>query len=203
METKIKKEIARFGSLFTLIFIASFVGTTVSSSLKKLERESSDFKFVSISRRERSKLCQETSKENSIEIPKINIEAPLIFPEEEDSDLVDDLDKGVTHYPETVLPGEEGLSIFLGHSAPPGYPKIKYDWVFSDLNNLEKDDEVFINFKECRYTYRATDKIFLEKGEEIPNQLTETSNSVIILISCWPPGRNVRRIGVVLELNTS
>ncbi len=202
MQKEIKKEIARFGSLFVLIFIASFVGTTVSSSLKKLERESSDFKFVSISKRERNELCQEISKENSIEIPKINIEAPLVFPEEEDSDLVDDLDKGVTHYPETVLPGEKGLGIFLGHSAPSGYPKIKYDWVFSDLNNLEKGDEVFINFEKCRYAYRATDKIFLEKGEEIPNHLTESNNSVIILISCWPPGRNVRRIGVVLELDT-
>lgn len=135
------------------------------------------------------------AKEDSIEISKIGITAPLVFINNVDEAHAA-LDRGVVLYPTSVLPGVVGQTIILGHSAPEGWPMIKHDWVFSDLNDLVAGDEFFIYYKGGKLTYSVVDKIFLERGEEIPaNDLTKTKN-MVVLISCWPPGKDVRRIAV-------
>lgn len=136
---------------------------------------------------------------NSIEIPKIGITAPLVFinsVEEAHSAL----DRGVVHYPTSVLPGANGQTIILGHSAPEGWPKIKYDWVFSHLNNLVEGDEFSIYYQGKKLTYSVVKKVFLERGEEIPENGLTKENNVVILISCWPPGKDLRRIAVEATL---
>ena len=145
-----------------------------------------------------------SEKNNIIEIPKINIEAPLVFTENADYENLEKLlDSGVTHFPESVLPLEKGNTIMLGHSAPAGWPKIKHDWVFSKIIELEKGDEILIYFDNKKIIYYVTDKIFLEKGEEIPEKseegLTNYENT-LVLISCWPPGKDSKRIAVEAKL---
>jgi LPXTG-site transpeptidase (sortase) family protein len=132
-------------------------------------------------------------KEDSIEIPKIKISAPLIVVGKEE-EVKKALDRGVILWPGSALPGEKGQVIILGHSAPPNWPKIKYDWVFSNLNLLEKGDEIFVYFKKKKYAYRVEDKIFLNRGQELPK--TDPERSVLFLISCWPPGKDFRRIAI-------
>jgi len=134
-------------------------------------------------------------KEDSLEIPKIEVSAPLIFVEDRDK-VYKTLDNGVVHYPDSVLPGEKGQTIILGHSAPPNWPDIKYDDVFSRLNELEEGDEVFVYFDHREYVYSVIKKIFLEKGEEIPENALTNSDNMLVLISCWPPGKDIRRIAV-------
>lgn len=139
-----------------------------------------------------------SDKENSLEIPKIEVSVPLVFPEnQKEKDLYKLLDKGVVHFPNSALPGEAGQTIILGHSAPPYWPKIKYDWwIFTRLDELEEGDEIFIYFNHQKYTFSVAKKIFLDKGEEVPKLLTSSEN-VLVLISCWPPGKNIRRIAVM------
>lgn len=137
---------------------------------------------------------QEFKKENSIEIPKIQISAPLVLVENE-SEVKKALDRGVVLWPNSSLPGQKGQTIILGHSAPPNWPKIKYDWVFSDLNKLEVGDEIFVYFEKKEFKYSVSKKIFLEKGGEIPKE------NVLVLISCWPPGKDLRRIAVLADQN--
>jgi sortase A len=132
-------------------------------------------------------------KEDSIKIPKIKISAPLIVVGKED-EVKKALDRGVVLWPSSALPGEKGQVIILGHSAPPNWPKIKYDWVFSNLNSLEKGDEILIYFKKKKYVYRVEEKIFLNRGQELPK--TDPEKSVLFLISCWPPGKDFRRIAI-------
>jgi len=139
-------------------------------------------------------------KEESLEIPKIEVSAPLIFVEDRDK-VYKTLDNGVVHYPDSVLPGEKGQTIILGHSAPPNWPDIKYDDVFSRLNELEEGDEIFIYFEHQKYNYSVTNKFFLERGEEVPEYLTNSDN-MLVLISCWPPGKDIRRIAVEAKLKT-
>ena len=139
------------------------------------------------------------AKEDSIEIPKIGITAPLVFINNVDEAHAA-LDRGVVLYPTSVLPGVLGQTIILGHSAPEGWPMIKHDWVFSDLNNLVAGDEFVIYYQGKKLTYSVVDKIFLDRGEEIPvNGLTKTNN-MVVLISCWPPGKDLRRIAVEATL---
>jgi LPXTG-site transpeptidase (sortase) family protein len=142
-----------------------------------------------------------TEKADSIEIPKIAIAAPLIFVESEsEEDYKAPLLKGVVHYYQSSLPGEPGQTIILGHSAPSGWPHINYDWVFSSLNDLNTGDEVFVNYKNHQYHYVVSGKLFLDKGEEIPSADLTNFKNVLILISCWPPGVNKRRIAIEAEL---
>lgn len=142
-----------------------------------------------------------SEKENILEIPSIGISVPVVFPKSQDiSVIVKDLDKGVVYYPGSVAPGQKGQIVMLGHSAPPGWPKIKHDWVFSDLNDLSEGDKINFHFDNKEYVYLVKNKEILKKGEEIiPDQLTN-SNNMIVLVSCWPPGKNYQRIAVKAEL---
>jgi len=140
-----------------------------------------------------------SEKENSIEIPKIEVLAPLNFVEDTEK-VHKTLDSGIVHFPDSVLPGQKGQIIVLGHSAPPNWPDIKYDNVFSRLNELEKGDEVFVYFDHKEYIYSVETKVFLEIGQDIPkNDLTNTNN-MLVLVSCWPPGKNIKRIAVEASL---
>jgi len=136
-----------------------------------------------------------SEKENSVEIPKIGVSAPLNFVE--DIEIVHEtLDIGPVHYPDSVLPGEKGQTIVLGHSAPPNWPDIKYDNVFSNINDLVEGDDVFIYFDHKEYVYSIDTKVFLDIGQDIPESDLTNSENMLILVSCWPPGKNIKRIAV-------
>jgi len=137
--------------------------------------------------------------ENRITIPAIDIEAPIVeaggTTEEEYRNA---LDRGVMHFPGSSYPGERGLSVLLGHSAPEGWPKINYDWVFTEIDDLKEGDKVEICFNRRLYSYTVVDdeegKRIYEVGEDIPS-LYENEKE-IVLMSCWPPGESESRIGI-------
>lgn len=188
------------------IFHPGYVLRTISfylSEKKEVEREIEEIKKEpeKIQEKEPEKVQEEIyEKEDSIEIEKIKISAPIILVEEEEK-VKEALDRGVVLWPQSSLPGQKGKVIILGHSAPPNWPKIKYDWVFSNLNLLEKGDEIVIYFQKRKYTYLVEEKIFLNRGQELPE--TDPEKSVLFLISCWPPGKDFRRIAVKAILKSS
>lgn len=199
-----KEDIKRLYKAFIFIFLVSFLiinwndiswifnYRVISQSLSNLFQRDSSVESETIE-------FEYSEKENSLEIPKIEVSAPLIFVENQDK-VHKTLDNGVVHYPDSVLPGEKGQTVILGHSASSDWPDIKYDHVFSRLNELEEGDEIFIYFEHQKYNYSVERKIFLEKGEEIPENILTNSNNMLILVSCWPPGKDIRRIGVSAEL---
>jgi len=131
--------------------------------------------------------------ENKIEIPKIEVLAPIVFAKNE-KEISSQLKKGVVLFPGSAFPGEKGATIILGHSAPPHWPKIMYDWVFTKLQNLQEGDEIFVYFNGKRYKYKVKEKIILKKGQEIPWK--NDSQNFLVLISCWPPGKDIKRMTV-------
>lgn len=142
-----------------------------------------------------------SEKENSVEIPKIELAAPLVFVESAViKEIEKGLDLGVVHFPDSVLPGEIGQTIILGHSAPPSWPNIKYYWVFVRISELAEGDEIFVFFNNREYRYTVARKFFLERGEEIPQEPLTNNTNVLLLISCWPPETGTRRIAVEAEL---
>ena len=135
-------------------------------------------------------------KNNILEIPSLGISSPIIFDQSLSQKQVQkSLNNGTVIYPSSVLPGENGQTVILGHSAPPHWPKIKYDWVFSDLSKLKNNDEILIYFGNKQYTYHVTGEIFLDRGEELPDSSTGAGNT-LFLVSCWPPGKDFKRIAV-------
>jgi LPXTG-site transpeptidase (sortase) family protein len=140
---------------------------------------------------------------NTLEIAKLNVKAPLVFAQTEQmKELMRDLEKGVVVYPGSSLPGQEGSLVVLGHSAPSFWPKIKYEWVFSRLNELVFGDEVEIGFAGQEYRYQVVRKIFLERGQDLPVGNEGDSLSFLYLVTCWPPGRDLRRLVVEAVLTT-
>jgi len=142
-----------------------------------------------------------SQKENSLEIPKIKVTSPLVFVDSlEITEIKKGLELGVVHFSNSVLPGEPGQTIILGHSAPPHWPKIKYYWVFVRINELVEGDKVNVYFNNRKYEYIVNRKFFLERGEEISQELLTTNTNVLFLISCWPPETGARRIAVEARL---
>jgi len=145
-----------------------------------------------------------TDKQNTLEIPKISISVPIIFSSSANKASIEkDLDLGVVYYPGSVYPGQIGQIIILGHSAPLGWPKIKHDWVFSDLNKLEPGDTILIDLNNKQYTYIVKQKTIIQRGAEIPVDSESLNNNVLTLVSCWPPGKDYQRIAVRAELLTN
>jgi len=195
----LKKEIRNLLGLFVLIFAAVFSAVSILNSSKTIgNNQNLIFVNPDVNPDAHDK-CVQTNQPDSIFISKINIAAPLIFPDESESpDFEEALEKGVIVHPLSSSPDKTGVVMILGHSAPLGWPKIKYDWVFSDLNNLAMGDRVSVFYQGCQYSYQVSSKYFLEKGESLPEDLGD-SESVLVLISCWPPGKDSRRIAIVAE----
>ena len=142
-----------------------------------------------------------SSKANTIEIPGLNISAPVILSQSADLKILTrDLDKGVVYYPGSVLPSENGQTVILGHSAPPNWPNIKYDWVFTNINNLSIGEQIILHFNHKQYVYRVVEKNIIQVGQDVGSNRLNGSNNILTLISCWPPGKNYKRIAVQAEL---
>ncbi len=145
-----------------------------------------------------------TDKQNTLEIPKISISVPIVFATSTDKEsLAKDLDLGVTYYPGSVYPGQVGQIVILGHSAPPGWPTIKHDWVFTDLDKLTPGDTISIDLNNKQYTYIVKQKTIIQRGADIPQDNSAANKNVLTLISCWPPGKDYQRITVEAELLVS
>ena len=145
-----------------------------------------------------------TDKQNTLEIPKINISVPIVFATSTDKEaLAKDLDLGTVFYPGSVYPGETGQMIILGHSAPPGWPTIKHDWVFTDLQKLSVGDKVMIDLNNKQYTYVVKKTDIIKRGGDVPTDSAISNTNVLTLISCWPPGKDYQRIAVTTELQSN
>ncbi|MFA6376802.1 MAG: sortase [Candidatus Paceibacterota bacterium] len=135
------------------------------------------------------------SRRDLITIPKINITAPIITAQTTDSNAIHSLlDSGVVLYPGSVGFGKTGQTVILGHSAPEGWPKIKYDWVFSKLEQLEIGDLVVVtyNYETRYYKVAASQVVTPQEGVPAP---TVIGNS-LMLVTCWPPGKDLKRLAV-------
>jgi len=193
----LKKEIGKFLAFFIILYLIVFIVLNVTGWLIRPPKMSPlpENSVLPSDNTEQPK-CVFSERIDSISIPKIGIEAPLVFPESQDNEILTEaLNSGVVYYPLSAEPGQDGQTILLGHSAPAGWPKIRYDWVFSDLNKLETNDEVYVFYRNCQYNFKVSAKLFLERGEEIPENDPELGPT-LLLISCWPPGKDIRRIAV-------
>jgi LPXTG-site transpeptidase (sortase) family protein len=135
--------------------------------------------------------------ENKIVIPKFDVTAPLLLVENSEPEEL--LDGGAVIFPDSVFPGEPGQTVILGHSAPPGWPKIKYEWVFSQLEELSKGDEIHVFFNNRKYIYLVANQKIINVGDNISQPLTISEN-VLVLVTCWPPGKDYKRLAVEAAL---
>ncbi|GGP02845.1 class E sortase [Nonomuraea glycinis] len=68
------------------------------------------------------------------------------------------LKKGPGHYPGSALPGKVGNFVVSGH-------RTTYAAPFNRIDELERGDEIIVEAREARYTYRVTSQDIVEPDE--------------------------------------
>ena len=146
-----------------------------------------------------SQAPQTEQNEARVIIPKINVNAPIVFPQTIDNDeLLSYLEKGVIHYRDSAEIGKPGTAIILGHSSAYPWYNGNYGSVFALLEKLEIGDEFVVSYQNKKYYYRVSEKDIVVpldfKVEEKDNK------SHLILMSCWPVRTNRLRMVINSDL---
>jgi LPXTG-site transpeptidase (sortase) family protein len=118
-------------------------------------------------------------------IPKINVEAPIIFMEStKNPDILEALKNGVTHLAGTAMPGRIGNMFITGHSSYYWWSDGKYNQVFALLPQLKANDLVYVYYKGGEYIYKVRDSIVVKPTQiEVMDQ---TLTPIMSLMTCVP-----------------
>lgn len=142
------------------------------------------------------------SADPKIIIPKINIEAPVVYdePSIEEKAIQSALERGVVHYSITPNPGEFGNSVIVGHSSSNILNSGKYKFAFLLLKSLENGDTFIVHYNKTRYVYKVYDKFVTHpKDISVLNPPEEGRKAIMTLITCDPPGLSTNRLIIQAE----
>jgi sortase A len=143
------------------------------------------------------------STEPKIIIPKINVDAPVVYdvPSIEEHVVQEKLKSGVVHYPipgASSLPGQQGNTVILGHSSNDVFDDGGYKFVFVQLDKLDKGDTFYLNYQGTRYTYSVTDKKIINPNE-VGTLVINNGKPLATLVTCTPPGTALKRLVIFAE----
>jgi sortase A len=120
-----------------------------------------------------------------LEIPRLRVEVPLFH-----GAYLGDLNKGASIWSWTSNPGEYGNTVVGAHrTVGPGY--------FKGLNQLEKGDEIKVEWRGRWYTYVVTRSFVLVRPHE-PNIIDELvrDKDWLTLVTCHPMYQDTERLVV-------
>ena len=135
--------------------------------------------------------------EDTLIIPKINVDVPIRFGLANDSDtIMSAMNNGVAHWSipgASAVPGQIGNTVITGHSAGDIYSSNPYKFIFSGLERLESGDTIYIDYQGTRYTYAV-----YEKRVVAPNDVASLQYSgdeaILTLVTCTPLGTSEKRL---------
>jgi sortase A len=102
-------------------------------------------------------------------IPSLEAELPIIHGTDED-----DLEKGVGHYADSVLPGENDNSVLAGHR----------DTVFRKLGDLKIGDLLVTKTKAGEFTYKIKKMQIVDKEDR--SIIVPSTKATLTLSTCYP-----------------
>lgn len=148
---------------------------------------------------------QELPNTATLVIEKLGVSVPLVFNAENDvDDIYDKLREGVVVHPITPKPGEDGMSILLGHSSQYPWDNNPYGTVFALLDKLEAGDRFYTTYADGRsFTYEVKELLIFnpfDPNDTILEDLEYSDDNGIVAVTCWPPGSVVKRLAVRAEL---
>jgi LPXTG-site transpeptidase (sortase) family protein len=131
-------------------------------------------------------------------IPKINVQIPTVYDNASvnETDVQTALERGVTHYPTTALPGQQGNTAFFGHSSNNIFNKGRYKFAFVLLHQLVPGDTFFLTYNKKVYTYKVYDKKVVAPSEVSVLNNVPGKTATATLITCDPPGTSTNRLVV-------
>ena len=107
-----------------------------------------------------------------VELPKINVKTVVYY----GTKSMVEIHKGVALYYQSILPGEDGNIILVGHS---GNSKVSH---FRDLKKMNEGDSIYIYYQGIKYEYVVFDKKLVESDET--SVLQKTKENTLTLITC-------------------
>ncbi len=121
-----------------------------------------------------------------IGIPKIGLDEVVV-----EGVGVEDLKKGVGHYPDTKMPGETGNAALAGHRTTYGAP-------FNRLDELVRGDEITVTTKAGTFRYSVLEwTIVTPEAVEV---LDDTADNRLTLTTCHPKLSAAQRLILVAQL---
>ena len=146
---------------------------------------------------------QPISPEPRVIIPKINVNAPVIYGLEDLSEESSQkaLEDGVIHYPiagANAFPGQNGNAVFLGHSSSDFFKPGNFKFIFVQLNRLDVGDLFYLDFRGKRFTYRITETKIINPNE-VDTLAIGNDKPYATLITCDPPGTAHQRLVIIAE----
>jgi|SRR3990170_6366510 len=142
------------------------------------------------------KIVSERISYYTISIPRLGIEDATVAIGGED------LKESLIQFPQTALPGKVGNTVIFGHSILPQFYNPKnYLAIFSTLDSLRPNDEIFVSYDGINYKYIVETK-FEVKPTDIQILEQNSSYPSISLVTCTPPGdpRKPKRLVVKAKL---
>ena len=121
-----------------------------------------------------------------IVIPKIGLDEVVV-----EGVGVEDLKKGVGHYPDTRMPGETGNAALAGHRTTYGAP-------FNKVDDLVAGDEISVTTRAGTFRYSVTEKKVVTPDEV--SVLDDTPDNRLTLTTCHPKYSAEQRLIVVASL---
>lgn len=121
-----------------------------------------------------------------IGIPKIGLDEVVV-----EGVGVEDLKKGVGHYPDTKMPGETGNAALAGHRTTYGAP-------FNRIDELSTGDEITVTTRAGTFRYAVMEKkIVTPEAVEV---LDDTPDNRLTLTTCHPKLSAAERLIVIAQL---
>jgi LPXTG-site transpeptidase (sortase) family protein len=134
----------------------------------------------------------------NVTIPKINVQIPVDFSVNtyDENVIENDLSSGVIHYPNTVLPGQNGNAAYFGHSSGNIFNNGKYKFAFTLLHDLTTGDLFYITYNGNTYAYRVFAREIVPPTDVSVINDTQGKQATAELITCDPPGISTNRLVV-------
>jgi sortase A len=104
-----------------------------------------------------------------LRIPKLNASLPIFHGTNED-----ELEKGVGHFADSVLPGEKDNSVLSGHR----------DTVFRRLGEVGKGDTLIVETKAGIFTYKVRKVRIVDEDDR--SVIVSTPRATLTVSTCYP-----------------
>lgn len=150
--------------------------------------------------RQKNVQIEPIDKNFGIVIPKINANSRIIANVDPFNEKIYQkaLTQGVAHAQGSTLPNEVGNVFLFSHSSVDWYVANRYNSVFYLLSKLEKKDQIIIYYQNKKYQYLVSEKKIID-AEEIKYLYHKQAQRTLTLMTCWPPGTNLKRLIIVAK----
>lgn len=180
------------GGIVLVIMLFSFFNEFIISPFIQPSRSVGNIPVIA------SNITAEQAAQPSVMVPSINIQIPIDFGLQSNTEeaVQLSLENGVVHYPNTVLPGQNGNGAYFGHSSQNIFNNGKYKFAFVALHLVKTGDIFYVTYQGKVYAYQVFAREIVAPSQVDVLTDTKGEQATAVLITCDPPGFSTNRLVV-------